>query len=527
MYPAQMPFASAVVDAVRHHRLLERVTLGYLALPFLVFAAGWLRPIVAIPVVALTLAGLYVAQRRDSGDAGTPVEADPRKLLSTYGVILAVVVLVVLASGTGNYAPALGGHGRNNAFLFDLMRYPWPVGFEDLGRQREPGVLAFYIGNSILPALVGSLLGWAAAYHFQFVYTYLGVFLAACWFLRVVGRTSLWYALLFLCFGGLDLVFHWSIFGWYSGLRQPPDLWMLYYSTLDPTMGGVFWIFPSNLTILYRSPHHVLASWLALLVIVDDAVHRGTCRRAGFVSAFCLLWSAFSFVGLAPFVLASLFATRGRGMWSFENVAAGVVVLGVTALYIGSNNGSFPHGPLWSFQNLAETWRMLLFVCAFEFGIYVVLILLVKRGGSGLGHPLWLWTAVATLLLLPWYRIGKFCDFTTKGSLPALLVVQLCVAYAIASAGRARRVQAAALVAVVVFGSASALALITYGLSNGLTMSPPRVGRTLAKISRGSEGMQLFSDGRGLFWEHMAKPVEYQSPSLPPGQRALPRGGAP
>ena len=530
LYPAvprsftirRMSFSRIGLEAVRRHRLLERVTLAYLASPFLAFAAGWLKPIVAVMCISVTLAGIYVAQRRRpdeeaSGDFG-PV--DSHRVFVTYGFTLAAVIVVVVFSGTGDYAPALGGHYRNVAFVYDMMHFPWPLGFESPDGG-EPFVLTFYIGNAILPALVGWLLGWGAAFHFQFVWTCLGVFLAACWFLRIVGRISAWYVLLFLLFGGLDLLAHWIFLGWYSWAGNPPDLWMVPYAMGHPEMGFTFWILPSNLTILYRSPHHILASTLACLMIVDDVVHRGTCRRAGLVSAFCLLWSALSFVGLAPFVLLALVATRGRGMLSFENTVAGVVVLGVTALYVGSNNGEFLHGWLWSFQNPLDTWPILLSVYVLEFGIFAALITLAKPERSGVGHPMWLWTAVACLLLTPWYRLGSYSDFTTKASLPALLVLQLCVAHAVATSRQERRTWVGALIAVLVFGSASALALIRVGIGAGLDADPPRAGLARKQLSKARGVGQLYSSGEGFFWDVLAKPVVFQpAPRLRPRRKA-------
>jgi hypothetical protein len=511
-----MPISTFAIEAVGRHRVLERATLLYISLPFLVFAGGWLLPVVAVPVIALTLAGLYLAQRAEPV-AGAPSSASSglaSKQIASYVFILVVVVFVVVFSGTGGFAVARGGHFRNHSFILDLMRFPWPLGFQALGPERQPGVVAFYIGNAILPGLWGSFFDWVGALRFQFAWTCLGVFLAACWFLRVIGRSGPQWALLFLFFGGLDLIGWWAVNGWYSELSQPPDLWMHHYASDAPRMGGMFWIFPSNMTILFRSPHHVLCAWLALLVIVDDAVNRGTCRRAGFVAAFCLLWSAFSFVGLAPFVLVALVATRARGMLSFENGVAGVTVLAVSALYISSNNGVFVQGPLWEFQNLLETWPILVLALVLDVGIYALLCSLLERDTGGLAHPLWRWAGIATLLLVPWYRMGKFCDFTTKASIPALLVLQLCVAHALAGTTRERRWRAAALVAVVVFGSVSAIALIGDPLRAGLRWRPPPVQQVkpISRLARMDQGDQLFSDGRGFFWRVLAKPVEYKAP---------------
>jgi hypothetical protein len=111
--------------------------------------------------------------------------------------------------------------------------------------------------------------------------------------------------------------------------------------------------------------------------------------------------------------------------------------------------------------------------------------------------------------------MGKFCDFTTKAAIPALLVLQLCVAHALAGAGRERRWRAAALAAVVVFGSVSALALVAEPLRVGLRSRPPPARRVLpiSGVARMDQGSQLFSDGQSFFWRVLAKPVEYEAPA--------------
>ena len=53
---------AAALSAADRHRVLERLSLVYIALPFLVFVVGWLRPWFAIPCALVTLVGLYRAQ---------------------------------------------------------------------------------------------------------------------------------------------------------------------------------------------------------------------------------------------------------------------------------------------------------------------------------------------------------------------------------------------------------------------------------------------------------------------------------
>jgi len=515
-----MSGAERLRDLAASGRLLEWASLGFVALPFLIFVVGWLRPWVAVPVVVVTLAGLLRAARPTanrtaaSGDAAAaPRPADARAWpLLYWSLAAAAVVFVLVYSGTGGFAFQFGGHWRNNSFIHDLAAHPWPLGFESVGRAGSPGVLAFYVANAITPALVASWLGWQAGFVFQLLWTGVGVGLAIAWLMRVIGQRRPRWIWFFLLFGGLDIVGFWAVLGPYDRLMTELDLWIVHYAIRAKEMGHTFWIFPANLTILYNSPHHVLCSWIVLLMVVDDAVHRGTVRRAGLLSAFALLWSAFSFVGLAPFVLLALVLTRGRGMWSFENLGAGVCVLGVTLLYIGSNNGDYLHGPLWAFQDLRQTGLVLSMVCVIEFGIQAVLVRWTESSRVGIAHPAWLYTAVGVLLVLPWYRVGDHSDFTTKASIPALLVLQLCIAHALAGVEWRRRSAGWALVGALAVGAVAPVTLVARSVSLGFDASAPPIEKVAPtnELERKTRGGQLFSDGAGFFWRVLAKPIVFQ-----------------
>jgi hypothetical protein len=507
---------ASLVRRAQQSNVLEYASLTYVSLPFLVFVAGWIQPWVSVPCVLVVVAGLLRQPASRVPEVSRPGQfdlaaVDMRSWLA-FAFIVGLVLFIVLYSGTGGYAHQYGGHWRHNSFVKDLASHAWPLGFEDVGSSNEPGVLAFYLANAILPSLVASVLGWEAGFFFHFVWTLLAVVLTLCWFMRVIGAWSPRWVLFFLFFGGLDIIGYSMVLGPYPGINVELDLWMGHLAFISPEMGNTFWLFPANLTILFNSPHHVLCSWLVLLMILDDTLHAGTSYRTGLLCAFGLLWSAFSFVGLAPFVILSLIWTRGRGMWSFENLAAGVCVLLVTGLYIGSNNGDYVHGPVWLFQDLAQTGLLLLLVFVLEFGVHVALLQQTEARREGLAHPAWRWTAVVTLICISLYRIGDNCDFTTKASIPALLVLQLCIAYALGAARWRRPVAGWLLVGVLLVGTISPLTLVARSVGKGLDTSAPPIDRVAPtnELERRSRGGQLFSDGEAFFWRVLARPIVYQ-----------------
>jgi hypothetical protein len=130
---------------------------------------------------------------------------------------------------------------------------------------------------------------------------------------------------------------------------------------------------------------------------------------------------------------------------------------------------------------------------------------------------------VACLLALPWYRMGDFCDFPTKVTIPALAVLLVWLARSLANAsGTGERIRGAILVALLVVGTGAAVFTLRDSARRGLHFSPPRVAniKHANALERRSRGGQLFSDGDAFFWRVLARPVELQKV----GKRPRPGG---
>jgi hypothetical protein len=509
-------------DSVQHDvgwnaRLLEGLTIGYVTLPFVIFVCGWLKLWIALPVLALLLLGAWDAGRARgwAKPSKDPFQALSRRDWTILLGLFLLVVLLVAYSGAGGYAFQYQDYNRHNAFMRDLIDRPWPLAFATTPPKGQPGMLAFYIANSLPPAAIGKLLGWSAANFASWLWTLCGVYLALCWFLRVLGRISVPPGLLFLFFGGLDVVGRVALLEWPDDFTRLFGNWMVEYALSSTPearslMQGVFWYFPSNLSFVYYAPHHVLGPWLCTLVIVHDAVREKSCRRSNFLFCLVLLWSAFSFVGLLPFVGLAALLTRARGMFSIANTVSAAAVLGITLLYVLSNNQSFPHGFLWQRQDLLRTWPLLLLFYAVEFGVYAAVCPRGPESPAGLRRRAWWWVSIACMLAAPWYVLGLFNDLTTKVGIPALVVFQLCLAASLVGpkAG-SELVRKWALIALLMVGSIASLSDVARGLHHGLKPA----GRSRNWIPHtnelGGPAAQLFSDGDAFFWRHLARTPKY------------------
>lgn len=180
-------------------------------------------------------------------------------------------------------------------------------------------------------------------------------------------------------------------------------------------------------------------------------------------------------MGSLPFIALAILMTSGRGLRSFANTAAAAAVLLTTGLYLTSNNGDYPHGFLWEFQGVLQTWPTMLLFYAVEFGLFAWLCPRIDRAGGHAISSAWFWVAIACLLALPWYKLGRYSDFTTKVCLPSLLVLQVILASGIANASTAlQRRRRGWLVACLVLGSFASVADLARGVRGGLDLAPPR-----------------------------------------------------
>ena len=506
------------------YRLLETVSLIYASLPCLLFMLGWLKPVFALPLAAVLSAGVFFSVRQSgqmpdstAGPGDDPPNGSQTARVFRYLLIALMVAFVVAYSGIGGYSFQISDYSKHNAFFRDLIENSWPLGYQQTGPDNKPGTLNTYFGYYLPPAAVGRVVGWTAAQHFSYVWATLGVFLTVLWFLRFVGRPSPLYALLFLFFGGLDILGQVVTIGWpLDGSTGELDGWIVAFAVGKghEVMNDVFSMFCSNLTVLGGGQHHLLPVWICMFMLLHDAVQRRSAHRLLFLWALTPLNSAFFAVGMAPYVLLSLYETRLKKVVSFPNLVAAPLLLLVSGLYLTSNNGAFVRGWLWEFQDIRRSWPHLLLCYVVEFGLYVLCCPLLRQP-SNKSWRIWWYTSIGCMLLLPWYRIGQYCDFTTKAALASLLVFQACLAVALRTA-RVQKDMASvkALVCLLFLGSFAAIGLMAQAFEYGFD-TRPRNGHNLMRIDElepKDGAAQLFSDGNSFFWRVLARPVVLREP---------------
>src|SRR4051812_43129855 len=159
--------------------MLTLLTLCYLALPYFLFAWGWLWWPYAVLITAALFSALAVARKKVLARNN---EADiSRFLVSNRDGILALLLTLVIYLPTG-----VGGIGyqredwhKHNAVLHDLTTNTWPVVLESNVDGSPKSYLAYYIAYYLPAAAIGRVFGLTAAHLTLFAWTFLGVWLCA------------------------------------------------------------------------------------------------------------------------------------------------------------------------------------------------------------------------------------------------------------------------------------------------------------------------------------------------------------
>jgi hypothetical protein len=413
------------------------LTYGYLVFPVILFAIGWLKPLLAIPLTIL-LCYAVIRSVRDYED-NRPVKLYTSTILISVFIILGVLYWVYL-SGIGGFSFQNDDFDLRNATLRDLIDFNWPVIYnyptepqihELAGHQ---GALVYYFTYWLPSALFGKVFGWGAANVFLYLWTVWGILLGFYWLSRKVKKLSGLLLLMFIFWSGLDVAGY-LVHGFRFNYGEHLEFWSSYFQYSSNTT-ALFWVF--NQTIV---------PWLIVMLLIN----RISKKMVFFTYALCLPYAPFTFVGLTPFVVYYMVSGRNAkkifskekvvdfsALWhnlkanfSIANLVTAPIIIGAFLLFFTNTSSRFG-GLIWGAggpynylgfktDTLTIIYNYLLF-CLFEFGIYVLLI-----RGKYKKNPVFL-IMIASLLLIPSFKMGIYNDFVMRVSIPALTFLYVFVA---------------------------------------------------------------------------------------------------
>lgn len=396
---------------------LARVSICYLALPYVFFIPGWLNAPTALLLACIFSVALWRTLR------STHSVREHSITVHSFAAFLAILLWVNL-SGAGGYGYQMGDWMMHNARLHDLTQLAWPI------RYGEDQNLVYYVGYFLPAAIMGKLTSLDIGLRSLFPWTVLGVALAIRW-LSVLSqwRFSLALVLLFAMFGPLDL-FNILFANLFSPAPLQQDLARIMVNTdfvdfrLWHSLGFFIGNYLSNTPQLYWSPQQVISGWLAM-GLLTYLFFNGQLRSLLFVYALLCLWAPFAMIALFPFMVFAVIRQLGirwQLLLTFENLvgASALAIVFVTFYASGSTSANLA---FWVFSELAGPgYVVLLTFFLFGWGLYAIAISAALRQ-EGRVEKCWFLCLLFSLLVLPLYVFGDFADLLCRGSAPLMFLL--------------------------------------------------------------------------------------------------------
>jgi hypothetical protein len=391
---------------------LDRLAIGYLALPLVLFLGGWLRLWVALPLLACAAYSLRCLVGAGSGGplrfAASPLQ---------IAVAVSVACAWTLLGGADHVFFANADWHVRDAVLHDLVVSPWPVGYGPL--QGLESLLRAPVAFYLPAALVGKIAGLPAAYVAMGLWTVLGTSL---FLIQVLSLTpprlgvAVAVTAVIVFFSGLDIIGNllndgprfrsdWNItthLEWWAGKYQ--------YSSMTTQL---FWV-----------PNHALGGWLLIGLFYRNPDNTAFDATLPICVVALALWSPLTALGILPFVLwklvrAALDARLGRlihpARW-LPACAVGLVVAG----YLVLDTGGVPKGVAVGAtaadvaMDLAQQTQFFLL----EAGFVGAAIFWIRRSAE-------VALALVVLALLPFVYLGGGNDLVMRASIPSLAVLAI------------------------------------------------------------------------------------------------------
>lgn len=404
-----------------NRKILTIVTLSYFYLPIMLFLFGWTNIFVALLSIAATLFCLYrfvknnVLKLEDAED----VCLDPVVII--FGLIL--FVFIGFFAGWGRFTLQSGDWLKHDAVLCDLVKKSWPVLYENDG---EKSMLVYYIAQYLVPAAVGKLVGSVRIAEIALlIWNEIGlilVYLHVVSYLKIVDYIKQAFTALIIPFFSVPL--------WLSELvlklfeaenRVGQSEWFYRY-------GDITLQYSNNYTLLRWVFPQALSAWIIIMLFLE---YKDNIEDYLLLMLPGVIYATLSFVGIVPFAcvyaIEALIKGKDFRTWilkilSIENI---IVLLSqglVFALYfMGNVLSEKPSDIGFKRVSYAGSWDVYFVFVLVNVAIYAFVLYKDNRKSSVY------FVAVATLMILPFFRMGRYNDLGMRSSIPALFVLMLLV----------------------------------------------------------------------------------------------------
>lgn len=462
-------------------RTLRLASVAFLSLPWFVFFCTWLRPVWAVVFVALlgVVLARYVSHgvelpADDRGESAFP----QRDRIGTRALLVIILLAIgwVSLSGSGGVGYQNAPDWNNkNALMSDLLRFDWPPTYDG------PLIINYYFALYLPASLLGRFAGWDAAHWFLYAQVVIGTILTLLWVYSFSGKLGIAALLLFVIFGGLDVI------GYFLQAHRLPRR----AEGIEWWAGAVQ--FTSNTTQLFWVPQHSLAGWLVVSLMLDEAGRFRRLTFAGLFAGLSLLWSPFVAIGLLPVGIAALYIAERKSIVSVSNVVfLPLICVLMMAFYWPHRSGGDlnAESSYWITHFSPKVIKRLVAFIILEVGVYLLLIAACWTSLGRSWKALSIAVAISSLFwIIAPEQVGHG-GFNMRTSIPSLFLLFLVLVHVLSL--EAHRFVRVALVGCLLLGSGAGIQEVMRSIDRYPTTIPP------ARPEKGVLGLRTVKQGEFL-----------------------------
>ena len=412
-----------MTDIRTNSKYLLIATLIYIYVPVAIFMFGFTKTWIAIitcVIIAVFLRKLYSDHSKKLCE-GMQINVSLKCLI--WAILLLAIVCVL--AGFGGITVQAGDWWKHNAVIHDLVEKDWPVYYT----REEYSLLTYYLGQYMLPALVGKIFGhsFRVASICMGIWGFAGVVLVYLNLVRITRSDTTFKQLRTL----VIMVF---FCGCLVGAQTVLDA---LYPDSFYSLGSYHWVLVKWIQIQYRSNFvmlrwvypQVIVPWLIVMLFAED--HRNMRNYVLLISPL-LLYGTFSvvFLSFAALVCAVYELavsenkkTTLRDIFSLSNILVfasfGLVML---AYFIGYMQVSKPASSSFGLGSYElSTIPVYIIFCLFMYGFHAILVYRENK------KNILFYITVAALSVIPAFHMGLCNDWVMGTSIPALFMMMIFV----------------------------------------------------------------------------------------------------
>ena len=427
----------------RESTVILKLAYLYIALPFLIFAAGWMKIYIAIPTIIIV--GYCLWKIYQEADKMWIPEFTKDNIIKICFIVF-VIAMWVYMSGIGKFVFQNSDHTVRNTIFNLLVERKWPVKNYDIlprnaGALQATGLI-YYIGYWLPSAIFGKLFGLRVGYYAQAVWAVLGISLVYYFICEKAKKVIIWPLWIFIFFSGLDIIGVWITD---TDVTAYVNIWHLeWWATpyqFSSMTTQLFWVF-----------NQAIPAWICTML----AYAQKNNRNLVFIAGCSLLTSTFPFIGIL-LIITFVCLTRNyeetkisskvsrvekvkihigcviKDTCTIQNILGGGTIGILSFLYLKGNlSGAVKmHEDSNNFMLQNSLPKLVLFLLL-ELLIFAVLLYKYNKDNK-------LYYFIFMMLcIIPVIKVGYGTDFCMRVSIPFLFIIMLWYMDTLSKAWRER-----------------------------------------------------------------------------------------